>query len=115
VDHNITQLTVSTFRYNTIRGRQRPRNPLWGQRDQFGDIQQFVGPVPALWPVEREHHPDAARILWPYTPTHIFSDGGEQSCPTNPFLWVSLFNTGFDGKLPSIVPWAAPQYATEGA
>jgi carboxypeptidase family protein/TonB-dependent receptor-like protein len=117
VDHNITDNYRLTFRYIHDSWQTTTQNPLWGNGSSFQDIQtKFVGPGTSF--VARLNANITPTLLnefvASYTADHIFLTAVNNPPLPNPFPMGSLFDNGFDGKLPSIVLGSNPQYGTDG-
>jgi Carboxypeptidase regulatory-like domain/TonB-dependent Receptor Plug Domain len=118
VDHNINDNYRLTFRYIHDSWQTTTQNPLWGNGTSFEDIQtKFVGPGTSF--VARLNANITPTLLnefvASYTADHIFLTAVNNPALPNPFPMGSLFNNGFDGKLPSIVLGSNPQYGTDGS
>ena len=118
VDHNITDNYRLTFRYIHDSWQTTTQNPLWGNGSSFENIQtKFVGPGTSF--VARLNANITPTLLnefvASYTADHIFLTAVNNPALPNPFPMGSLFNNGFDGKLPSIVLGSNPEYGTDGS
>ena len=118
VDHNITDNYRLTFRYIHDSWQTTTQNPLWGNGSSFEDIQtKFVGPGTSF--VARLNANITPTLLnefvASYTADHIFLTAVNNPALPNPFPMGSLFNNGFDGKLPSIVLGSNSEYGTDGS
>src|SRR5258707_4473822 len=118
VDHNINDNYRLTFRYIHDSWQTTTQNPLWGNWTSFENIQtKFVGPGTSF--VARLNANITPTLLnefvASYTADHIFLTAVNNPALPNPFPMGSLFNNGFDGKLPSIVLGSNPQYGTDGS
>jgi hypothetical protein len=118
VDHNITNNYRLTFRYIHDSWQTETQNPLWGNGSSFEDIRtKFVGPGSSF----------VARLTANITPTllnefvasytadHIFLTAVNNPPLPSSFPMGSLFNNGFEGKLPSIVLGSNLAYGTDGS
>ena len=117
VDHNLSDNYRLTFRYIHDSWQTQTENPLWGNGTNFENIQtKFVGPGTSF--VARLNANITPTLLnefvASYTADHIFLDAVNNPPLPNPFPMGSLFNNGFDGKLPSIVLGSNPEYGTDG-
>ena len=118
VDHNLTDNYRLTFRYIHDSWQTQTENPLWGNGTSFENIQtKFVGPGTSF--VARLNANISPTLLnefvASYTADHIFLDAVNNPSLPNPFPMGSLFNNGFDGKLPSIVLGSNPEYGTDSS
>jgi hypothetical protein len=118
VDHNITDNYRLTFRYIHDSWQTTTQNPLWGNGSSFEDIQtKFVGPGTSF--VARLNANITPTLLnefvASYTADHIFLTAVNNPALPSPFPMGSLFNNGFDGKLPSIVLGSNSEYGTDGS
>ncbi len=107
VDHNFTSNERLTIRYIHDSWQTTTANPLWGNGSSFTDINtQFVGPGTSF--VARLNSTISPTLLnefvASYTADHIFLTAiGPANQTTLPagFDMGSIFNNGFDGKIPS--------------
>ncbi len=105
IDHNITNNYRLTFRYIHDSWQTQTPNPLWGVGSSFENINtKFVGPGSSF--VARLNANITPTLLnefvASYTADHIFlTTIGNPPLPSG-FAMGSLFNNGFDGKLPTI-------------
>src|SRR2546426_1657153 len=118
IDHNITDNYRLTFRYIHDSWQTQTENALWGNGSSFEDIQtKFVGPGTSF--VARLNANITPTLLnefvASYTADHIFLTAVNNPALPNPFPMGSLFNNGFDGKLPSIVLGSNSEYGTDGS
>lgn len=105
VDHNITDKYRLTFRYIHDSWQTTTNNPLWGIGSSFDSINtNFVGPGTSF--VARMNANFSPTLLnefvASYTADHIFLTTVNNPALPSGFAMKSLFNNGFDGKLPSI-------------
>ena len=107
IDHNLTSNERVTFRYIHDSWKTVTNNPLWGNGSSFQDINtNFVGPGTSF--VARLNSNISPTLLnefvASYTADHIFLNAigpaAETTLPAG-FSMGSIFNNGFDGKLPS--------------
>ncbi len=107
VDHNFTSSERLTIRYIHDSWQTTTANPLWGNGSSFTDINtKFVGPGTSF--VARLNSSISPTLLnefvASYTADHIFLTAiGPANQTTLPagFDMGSIFNNGFDGKIPS--------------
>lgn len=106
IDHNISDKYRLTFRYIHDSWQTQTPNPLWGQGSSFENINtNFVGPGSSF--VARMNANFSPTLLnefvASYTADHIFLTTVNNPALPAGFAMGSLFNNGFDGKLPTIV------------
>lgn len=106
VDHNISDKYRFTFRYIHDSWKTQTPNPLWGNGSSFQNINtNFVGPGTSF--VARLNANFSPTLLnefvASYTADHIFLTTINNPPLPSGFAMGSLFNNGFDGKLPSVV------------
>ena len=105
IDHNINEKYRLTFRYIHDSWQTQTQNPLWGAGSSFENVNtNFVGPGTSfLARLNANFSPTLLNeFVASYTADHIFLTTINNPPLPSGFAMTSLFNNGFDGKLPTI-------------